>query len=102
MGSDRSEATNLQSQIARLNQIGIALSSEHNLNKLLELIVTEARRFTVADGGSLYIKEGEKLNFLVAQTESLETKTQQKSQPIATIFLWKVRSRSNSVISLVR
>lgn len=82
MGSDRSEATvyeNLQSQIARLNQIGIALSSEHNLNKLLELIVTEARRFTVADGGSLYIKEGEKLNFLVAQTESLEARTQQKS-----------------------
>ncbi len=82
MGSDRSEAAvyeNLQSQIARLNQIGIALSSEHNLNKLLELIVTEARRFTVADGGSLYIKEGEKLNFLVAQTESLEAKTQQKS-----------------------
>ncbi len=79
MGSDRSEATNLQSQIARLNQIGIALSSEHNLNKLLELIVTEARRFTVADGGSLYIKESEKLNFLVAQTESLEAKTQQKS-----------------------
>jgi HD-GYP domain-containing protein (c-di-GMP phosphodiesterase class II) len=79
MGSDRSEATNLQAQIARLNQIGIALSSEHNLNKLLELIVTEARRFTVADGGSLYIKEGEKLNFLVAQTESLEAKTQQKS-----------------------
>ncbi len=64
----------LQTQIARLNQIGIALSSEHNLNKLLELIVKEARRFTVADGGSLYIKEDDKLNFLVAQTESLEKK----------------------------
>ncbi|MGH7491161.1 MAG: HD-GYP domain-containing protein [bacterium] len=81
MSSDRSGAAiyeNLQSQIARLNQIGIALSSEHNLNKLLELIVTEARRFTLADGGSLYIKEGDKLNFLVAQTESLEKKSAEK------------------------
>ncbi len=65
----------LKSQITRLNQIGIALSSEHNLNKLLELIVKEARSFTEADGGSLYIKEGDKLNFLVAQTQSLERRT---------------------------
>ncbi|RIK74733.1 hypothetical protein DCC62_14705 [candidate division KSB1 bacterium] len=77
MSSDRATVDvndDVQTQIARLNQIGIALSSEHNLNKLLELIVKEARRFTVADGGSLYIKEDDKLNFLVAQTESLEKK----------------------------
>jgi len=68
----------LKSQITRLNQIGIALSSEHNLNKLLELIVKEARSFTDADGGSLYIKEGDKLNFLVAQTASLERRSNTK------------------------
>lgn len=68
----------LKSQITRLNQIGIALSSEHNLNKLLELIVKEARSFTDADGGSLYIKEGDKLNFLVAQTASLERRSNVK------------------------
>lgn len=76
----------LKSQISRLNQIGIALSSEHNLNKLLELIVKEARSFTDADGGSLYIKEGDRLNFLVAQTASLErrsnTKPSFKSFPV--------------------
>src|SRR5574341_421962 len=68
----------LKLQITRLNQIGIALSSEHNLNKLLEIIVKEARSFTEADGGSLYIKEGDKLNFLVAQTESLEHRSKSK------------------------
>ncbi len=68
----------LKSQITRLNKIGIALSSEHNLNKLLELIVKEARGFTEADGGSLYIKEGDKLNFLVAQTASLERRSNVK------------------------
>ncbi len=68
----------LESQIARLNKIGIALSSEHNLNRLLEMIVREARGFTNADGGSLYIREGEKLNFIVAQTESLERRNGKK------------------------
>jgi len=68
----------LKSQITRLNQIGIALSSEHNLHKLLELIVKEARSFTDADGGSLYIREDDKLNFIVAQTESLERRSNSK------------------------
>ncbi len=68
----------LQNLVARLNQIGIALSAEHNLSKLLGTIVREARRFTHADGGSLYIREGDKLNFLVAQTESLERRNHTK------------------------
>lgn len=63
---------NLAEQIRKLNAIGIALSSEHNLNDLLEMIVTEARSFTHADGGSLYIKENDKLHFRVAQTASLQ------------------------------
>jgi len=62
----------LEAQIEKLNAIGIALSSATDLNGLLELIVTEARHFTHADGGSLYILEGDRLNFTVAQTESLE------------------------------
>ncbi len=68
----------LREQIHKLNAIGIALSSEQNLNKLLELIVKEARNFTNADGGSLYIKEKGKLNFVIAQTESLEKRTGEK------------------------
>lgn len=76
----------LQEQIRKLNAIGIALSSEHDLNKLLELIVQEARNFTNADGGSLYIKENGKLNFLVAQTESLE-KRDGNRQPFKSFYL---------------
>lgn len=68
----RRRKLDLESQIARLNKIGIALSSEHNLDRLLDMIVREARRFTNADGGSLYIREGDRLHFHVAQTESLE------------------------------
>lgn len=68
----------LEEKIRKLNAIGIALSSEHDLKKLLELIVTEARNFTRADGGSLYIIENNKLNFIVAQTASLEKRGDHK------------------------
>ena len=76
----------LEAQIRKLNAIGIALSNERNLNKLLEVIVREARGFTRADGGSLYIKEGKKLNFTVAQTESLE-KRDGKKEPFKSFYL---------------
>ncbi|MDQ7053659.1 MAG: hypothetical protein Q9P14_12455 [candidate division KSB1 bacterium] len=42
-GTSQQTRKDLESQIARLNKIGIALSSEHNLNRLLEMIVREAR-----------------------------------------------------------
>jgi len=54
-----------------LNKIGIALSSEHNIGKLLNMIVKEIRSFTNSDGGSLYIKEGDELSFEVAQNDTL-------------------------------
>ncbi|RKX71610.1 diguanylate cyclase [candidate division WOR-3 bacterium] len=57
-----------------LVDIGIALSSERKMERLLELIVTEARKFTGADAGSLYIKEGDKIRFSVSQNETLERK----------------------------
>ncbi len=64
----------LESLISRLNRIGIALSSEHQLHRLLDLIVSEARSFTNADGGSLYVREGNKLKFAVSQTRSLASR----------------------------
>lgn len=56
----------------RLHQIGIALSSEKNLNKLLETIVSEARGFTHCDAGTLYRVNEKKrvLTFEIMQTES--------------------------------
>ena len=67
-----SEGTVFPKQIEKLNQIGIALSSETNLEDLLELIVFEARGFTSADGGSLYIlDEDETLYFNVSQNDTL-------------------------------
>jgi len=64
-------AERLKDLIRRLNQIGIALSSETHLPSLLELLVREVRRFTRADAGSLYFKVGNQLQFQVAQNDTL-------------------------------
>ena len=57
--------------VRQLNKIGIALSSEHNIVILLEMIVKEARIFTRSDGGSLYLKRNGQLRFEVTQNDTL-------------------------------
>ncbi|HYX69860.1 MAG TPA: HD domain-containing phosphohydrolase [Terriglobales bacterium] len=44
-------------EIHELNQIGAALSAEHDTGKLLEAILTKCRDITNADAGSLYLVE---------------------------------------------
>ena len=63
-------------QIKRLNQIGSALSAERYLERLLEMIVDEARKFTNADGGTLYIMSDEEteLQFAIIQNTSLNVR----------------------------
>jgi HD-GYP domain-containing protein (c-di-GMP phosphodiesterase class II) len=60
--------------IRKLTQIGVALSAEKNIDRLLELIVDEARNFTQADGGTLYITSDDEtaLQFAIAQNTKLK------------------------------
>lgn len=65
--------TEEQSQEAdQLLEVGLALSSERDINALQRLIVRKARELTNSDGGSLFlvVEEGgeKKLRFAVAQT----------------------------------
>jgi HD-GYP domain-containing protein (c-di-GMP phosphodiesterase class II) len=46
-------------EIHYLNQIGAALSAEHDTEKVLELILTKSRELTQSDAGSLYVVEEE-------------------------------------------
>lgn len=64
--------TALLASIERLNEVGIALSSEHDTSKLLELIIENAMELTHADGGTLYLTTPEKtLKFHVIQNKTL-------------------------------
>ncbi|MBM3565412.1 MAG: GAF domain-containing protein [Alphaproteobacteria bacterium] len=63
------EDTNLY---RRLIDIGIALSAERNLNRLMEMILLEAKAIGNADGGTLYIRtDDDKLRFEIMRTDSL-------------------------------
>ncbi len=60
-------------QLTTLNEIGIALSSEHDMDSLLERILVNAKELTGADGGTLYLhNESDKtLEFKIVRTLSL-------------------------------
>jgi len=78
-------------EIQELNQIGAALSAEHDAETLLEMILTKMREITSADAGSLYLVEAvpselpaghsdrrkhvrQRLRFKLAQNDSVELK----------------------------
>lgn len=62
---------NLTEKLEKLNAIGVALSAERSLRKLLHMIVREARALTNCDAGSLYIVTGDQLSFEVSQSAFL-------------------------------
>jgi HD-GYP domain-containing protein (c-di-GMP phosphodiesterase class II) len=59
-------------RLTELNRIGIALSREKDINRLLEAILVAAKLITNADGGTLYRVHGDKeLRFEIMRTDSL-------------------------------
>lgn len=67
------DLNHLLNQLDQLNAIGVALSSEHDHNRLLELILLGAKALTNADGGTLYtVTEDAKLKFEIMRTDSLK------------------------------
>ena len=60
-------------RLKELNEIGIALSQQRDINSLLETILIAAKRITNADAGTLYLHEPEQrvLRFEIMRTDSL-------------------------------
>ncbi|SHO80371.1 Chemotactic transducer-related protein [hydrothermal vent metagenome] len=68
---DNNKECTIEDKIKKLNKIGLALSSENELPILLEMIVEASRELTNCDGGTLYLKDDNGLNFHIVQTKSL-------------------------------
>jgi HD-GYP domain-containing protein (c-di-GMP phosphodiesterase class II) len=71
----RTEAASRTKELGELTRIGMALSTERDLDTLLELILSQARALTDADAGSLYLVEAaedgtKRLRFKLAQNHS--------------------------------
>jgi HD-GYP domain-containing protein (c-di-GMP phosphodiesterase class II) len=92
--ADRRALLDRQGEIHALVDVGIALSAETDLERLLETILTRARTLTSADAGSLYLVEtgerggGERgtssdaLRFVRAQNDSVRFEFQSAILPI--------------------
>lgn len=64
----------LAEQVRRLQvlyKVGIALSAEANRERLMEIILLEAKALCNADGGTLYVRNEDRLEFAIMRTESL-------------------------------
>jgi HD-GYP domain-containing protein (c-di-GMP phosphodiesterase class II) len=73
----RDAAEQRAKELGELTAIGVALSTQRDLHTLLEMILTQARRLTSSDAGSLYLVERDEggqprhLRFAMAQNQSL-------------------------------
>jgi HD-GYP domain-containing protein (c-di-GMP phosphodiesterase class II) len=77
--------------LSELNKIGVALSAERKIDKLLELILSKSREITAADAGSLYIVQrakdaadtnGDRLVFELAQNDSFDVPFKKSTMPL--------------------
>jgi CheY-like chemotaxis protein len=77
--------------------IGLALAAEKDFNRLLERILTEARKLCNADGGTLYLRDGDLLTFGIVQNQSLGTAlggTTGQPVPFASLRLYDAATRA--------
>lgn len=67
-----SQSDQLLEKLEKLTEIGIALSSERDTQKLLELILLGAKDLTHADGGTLYsVQDDNTIKMEIIRTDSL-------------------------------
>jgi len=64
-------ADELMRRLEMLNAIGIALSSERDINRLVELILLASKNLVNADAGTLYLVDHDVLRFEIVVTQSL-------------------------------
>ncbi|MBG0777415.1 MAG: response regulator [Desulfovibrionaceae bacterium] len=62
--------------LSKYAEIGMSMSGEDDIAKLLEMIVFEAREITTADAGTLYMvnDSGTALDFVILQNDTMDTR----------------------------
>ncbi len=99
MPDDARRVEELEQALARqrrdlheLNTIGVALSAQRDVHKLMELILSSSRQLTAADAGSLYLVErgkdhdattDDQLRFSWTQNDSIEVPFEEFAMPLA-------------------
>src|SRR5215218_2015192 len=66
------DSAGLFERLEQLNQVGVALSKETDINRLLEAILLAAKKITHADGGTLYrVMDDRALKFEIMRNDTL-------------------------------
>jgi HD-GYP domain-containing protein (c-di-GMP phosphodiesterase class II) len=100
----RAELRRVVADLETLNKIGVALSTEHNTDALLEMILSKSREVTSADAGSLYLVEEEKgtkrLVFKLTQSDSHSVPFRQFTMPIDTHSLAGYAAATGQILNI--
>ena len=92
-----------------LNKIGVALSAERDINKLLDLILFKCREITAADAGSLYLVKRKKddaapgsdhLSFELAQNDSVAVSFEKREVPLNETSIAGYAALSGKVVNV--
>ena len=84
-------------------QISTALSKEKDLSKILEMILKEAISYTDSEGGTIYLKEGDKLHFKSLINKKLNIYVNNPNFPtISLYFKGKENSENVSAMSALK
>ncbi len=93
-------------ELSVLNRIGVALSAERDIEKLLELILSKSREITDADAGSLYLVqrkadgEGhELLSFELAQNDTVVRTLSSRKRGLPSVRARRSRFKDSSPAS---
>ncbi|MFN3076036.1 MAG: HD domain-containing phosphohydrolase [Alphaproteobacteria bacterium] len=65
------EVERTRHQLVQLVELGIALSAERDSGRLMDMILGGAKELTNADGGTLYMREENRLRFQILRNDSL-------------------------------
>ena len=85
-----------QEKLDALALLGIDLSRIHDLDILMERILTEARRFVNANAGSIYIRDKDMLHFTYTQNDTLQKRLAAGEKLIYSTFSIPVDEKSIS------
>jgi HD-GYP domain-containing protein (c-di-GMP phosphodiesterase class II) len=85
------------SETEKLNaliNLGIKLNQVQDLDILMEHLLTEARRFTNADAGTIYVRDKEHLHFTYAQNDTLQRRLGNGEKLIYSSFTVPINSKT--------
>ena len=98
-------------ELHELNNIGVALSAERDIDKLLELILAKSREITAADAGSLYLVDrGEDetsqaddlLRFKLTQNDSVAVPFEEFTMPLNESSIAGYAALTGQIVNVAR